>query len=134
MGANGKSKAAGSDAEPGKSGCIRAGHKLWLEKDGAIFGEGMFKLLSHVSMLGSIAQAAKEMGMSYRAAWGKIKVVERRWGVPLVVTQVGGEMGGGAKLTPEAYELLKRFRRLQQEIDHFVENSFKEIFRGWPGP
>ena len=33
--------------------------------------------------------------MSYRARLGKIKFAEER-GVPLLITQVGGEMGGGA--------------------------------------
>ncbi len=118
----------------GRKDFIRLGCKIWLEKDKAIFGAGLFKLLSQISGLGSISQAAKGMGMSYRAAWGKIKVAERRLGVPLVITQVGGEMGGGARLTPEADELLKKFDRLWQEVDSFAEKSFKEIFRGWTGP
>lgn len=124
----------GKTGRKGQHDLFQVEHKIWLEKDGAIFGDGLFKLLSNVAGLGSISQAAREMGMSYRAAWGKIKVAEGRWGVPLVITQVGGEMGGGAKLTPEADELLKRFRRLRQEVDNFVQNTFQEIFRGWPGP
>lgn len=124
----------GKTGETGKEDLFQVDHKIWLEKNGAIFGDGLLKLLSNVAALGSISQAAREMEMSYRAAWGKIKVAEERWGLPLVITQVGGEMGGGAKLTPEAGELLKRFRRLRQEVDHFARNSFIEIFRGWPGP
>jgi len=109
-------------------------HKIWLENDGVIFGDGLFVLLSNVTRFGSISQAAREMGMSYRAAWGKIKVAERRCGVPLVLTQVGGEMGGGARLTPEGEELLEKFYRMRQEVDKFILNSFKEIFEGWTGP
>ena len=118
----------------GRQDLFHAGHKIWLEKDGAIFGDGLFKLLSNVAVFGSISQAAREMGMSYRAAWGKIKLAEKCWRVPLVLTQVGGEMGGGAKLTPEADGLLQRYRRLRQEVERFVERSFDDIFQGWPGP
>lgn len=109
-------------------------YKLWLERNGAIFGDGLFKLLSNVSLTGSISQAAREMGMSYRAAWGKIRLAEKHLCLPLVVTRVGGEAGGGTTLTPEADELLKRFRRLRQEVQQFVGNIYKEIFEGWPSP
>jgi molybdate transport system regulatory protein len=117
-------------AGDGRRDVFHVEHKVWLEKEGAVFGDGLFKLLSNVARLGSISWAAREMGMSYRAAWGKIKSAEEHWGVALVVTQVGGEMGGGAKLTPEAEELLKRFQKLRQEVDLFVRNSFNEIFQG----
>lgn len=113
---------------------LSAKHKLWLEKNGAIFGDGLYNILVKVKDTGSISQAAREMSMSYRAAWGKIKVAERHWGVSLVVTQVGGEMGGGAKLTPSADELLKRYRKFQREVDSFIQNSFRVTFQGWPGP
>jgi len=108
--------------------------KIWLEKNGAIFGDGLFDLLSNVDSLGSISQAAKVLGMSYRAAWGKIKITEKRWGVPLVITQVGGEMGGGARLTVQASELLKRYLNLRQEIDKLAQKIYSECFQGWPGP
>ncbi|MDA8335898.1 MAG: LysR family transcriptional regulator [Peptococcaceae bacterium] len=112
---------------------LHVGYKLWLAKNGDVcFGEGIFTILSHVAALGSISRAAWEMNMSYRAAWGKIKTAELRWGLPLVITQVGGELGGGARLTPEAEELLTRYRRLQEAVDTFVQKSFREVFRDWP--
>ncbi|HUW64131.1 MAG TPA: LysR family transcriptional regulator [Spirochaetia bacterium] len=121
----------GGDSKPN---LVQVKHKLWLEKNGGIFGEGLFQLLSNVAGLGSISHAAREMGMSYRAAWGKIKMAEDGFGVPLVITHVGGEMGGGARLTPAADELLIKYRRFQELVDTFVQNSFQETFRGWPGP
>lgn len=107
-----------------------ARNKLWLEKNGATFGEGLFNILIQVNDSGSISQAARKMSMSYRAAWGKIKMAEERWGLPLVITQVGGEMGGGAKLTPEAEELVARYRRFKLEVESCIKNSFREIFGG----
>lgn len=123
-----------SDGKGGGDGRLHVEYKLWLTKNGGIFGEGVFKLLSRVAGLGSISQAAREMDMSYRAAWGKIKLAEKRWGITLVTTQVGGEMGGGARLTPAALELLTRYRRLREAVDTFVQGSFQELFRDWPDP
>lgn len=109
---------------------FNAEYKIWLEKNGAIFGDGLCDLLSSISGLGSISRASRELGMSYRAAWGKIRVAEKKWGIPLVVTRVGGAAGGWAKLTPEADELLKTYCRLQQEVDEFVQNLTVKFFTG----
>ena len=103
-------------------------HKVWLKKGGAVFGDGLFNLLSNIEGTGSIAQAARLMNMSYRAAWGKIKMAEERFGMQLVVTQVGGEAGGGARLTPEAKKFLKKFRLLKEEIEEILSKKFREIF------
>lgn len=109
------------------------GYKIWLDKDGAIIGEGIFKLLASIRATGSISQASREMGMSYRAAWGKIKTAEAHWGVKLISTQVGGEMGGGAVLTPDAEEFMQKYGLLRQEVDRAVQNIFEQVFRGLPG-
>lgn len=109
---------------------LSARNKLWLEKNGAIFGDGLYNLLSSISNLGSISQAARDMGMSYRAAWGKIRATEKKWEMPLVVARVGGETGGWAKLTPEAEELLEIYCSLQQEVDKFVQNLSGKFLTG----
>lgn len=101
---------------------FRPGCKVWLEKEGAVFGEGLYRLLLGIDRAGSIAAAAMEMGMSYRAAWGKIKAAEKKWDIHLVTTRVGGEAGGGAILTGEARMLLERFRELQQETENMVKH------------
>ena len=55
--------------------------KIWIEQDGNVaFAEGRRMLLEAVERLGSLNAAAKELGMSYRAAWGKIKATEKALG------------------------------------------------------
>lgn len=103
-------------------------YKLWLEKNGMVFGEGLFNILMYVASSKSMAQAAREMGMSYRSVWGKIKTAENCWGMQLVSTQVGGEMGGGASLTPVAQELLRKYSSLRQEMEQKVQEIYKRIF------
>jgi molybdate transport system regulatory protein len=105
------------------------GCKIWLERDGFSIGDGLFILLSGVDRLGSIARAATDLGMSYRAAWGKIKEAERRWNVILVQTQIGGESGGGTVLTAEGVELMAKFKRFKQLADNAVKELFDESFK-----
>ena len=92
--------------------------KIWLEKDGeVIFGEGRCRLLQILEKSGSLNAAAKEMKMSYRAAWGKVKTMEKRSGLKLLQTRAGGKVGGGSILTPEGIALLRGFERLKKRIE-----------------
>ncbi|MGI6386754.1 MAG: winged helix-turn-helix domain-containing protein [Desulfomonilia bacterium] len=57
-------------------------YKIWIEKDGnTVFGMGIYKLLDLVAETGSLHKAAQELGMSYRAAWGKVREYEDRLGI-----------------------------------------------------
>ncbi|MEG6520478.1 winged helix-turn-helix domain-containing protein [Desulfotomaculum sp. 1211_IL3151] len=114
-------------AEPFRPGC-----KVWLEKGETNFGDGLYYLLLNVHDYGSIAQAAKRMGMSYRAAWGKIKRAEKSWGVLLVETQVGGDLGGGATLTPEGNKLVKCFGEFREKVERVCQETFDECFGNGP--
>lgn len=103
-------------------------YKLWLEKNGMVFGEGLFNILMYVASSKSMARAAREMGMSYRSVWGKIKTAEKFWGIKLVTTQVGGETGGGASLTPAAREILRKYSAVKQEMNKKVQEINKSLF------
>jgi molybdate transport system regulatory protein len=72
------------------------------------------RLLEQIGITGSITQAAKVMGMSYRAAWNAVDALRNLAGEALLVTQSGGTAGGGTRLTP-AGERLVRTRRLVHE-------------------
>lgn len=100
--------------------------KVWLERGGTNFGDGLYYLLHNVKEHGSISQAARVMGMSYRAAWGKIKTAEKNWGFQLISTQIGGDAGGGATLTEEGLKLLISFGELRSRMDLAVEKFYKE--------
>lgn len=107
---------------------LRAGYKVWLEKDGVAFGDGLFELLCLIDKYGSISQAADSMDMSYRAAWGKIKSFEKQWGISLVFSRVGGQSGGGTVLTPEAIKLVECYRCFQANLQSALEKALKRCF------
>jgi molybdate transport system regulatory protein len=105
--------------------------KLWVEADGEpVFGRGRRFLLEAVETHGSINQAAKEVGISFRKAWSHIKVMEERLGVKLVERRTGGRHGGGAQLTDDARLLLKKFEEMESDVREMVDRKFKTLFPG----
>jgi len=108
---------------------MNAKSKIWIEKDGKpVFGDGRATLLETIDRLGSINKAAREMKMSYRHAWGEVKLIEKRLGMKLLKTQVGGRKGGGAILTAEGREFLERYHRFRDGINELVNERFEKIF------
>ena len=63
-------------------------------------------ILRGIAQSGSISQAARDVGVSYKAAWQAIDTLTNLAGVPLVERSVGGAGGGGARLTPAGERLL----------------------------
>lgn len=104
--------------------------KIWIEdEDGAVvFGGGRLRILSAIEEHGSILAAAKVLGMSYRAMWGKIKATEERLGQPLLVKRTGGAHGGGSEITSFAHALVERFRHLENLIRTTSDTLFEGVF------
>jgi molybdate transport system regulatory protein len=80
------------------------------------------KLLRFISEFGTMSEAARRLGVSYRTAWARISSLEKRFGMTLVIRQSGGKKGGGAKLTENGLELLKNFRRLRKYIFNALDD------------
>ncbi|OOP56034.1 MAG: hypothetical protein AYP45_11370 [Candidatus Brocadia carolinensis] len=103
--------------------------KIWIEENGGVaFAEGRRMLLEAVDRLGSLNAAAKELGMSYRAAWGKIKATEQALGMKLLEVTTGGKGGGGATLTPDAKELISKYKKYTTRMSHLIKSEFERVF------
>lgn len=113
-----------------KTDKLRIRSKIWIEDEmgRVVFGQGRQKIFEAVIRHGSIHAAAKELKMSYRAVWGKLKDTEERMGQPLLVRQVGGATGGGSELTPLGKNLFEKFSDLQALVATEVEKLFKRSF------
>jgi molybdate transport system regulatory protein len=70
-------------------------------------------LLQHIAEQGSITQAAKAAGLSYKGAWDAIDELNNLAPRPLVERSVGGRGGGGARLSEEGARVLRLYCRLQ---------------------
>ncbi len=88
---------------------------LWFtdQADG-YFGKGRIELLEKIHKTGSISKAAKEMKMSYKAAWDAINDMNKLSEEPIVKRETGGKGGGGTVLTPKGLEYIKIYKKLDQ--------------------
>ena len=77
--------------------------------DGVILGPGKADLLGLIRDEGSISAAGRAMGMSYKRAWMLVEEMNTAFAAPLVSSARGGAGGGGARLTPEGEEVLRRY-------------------------
>ena len=104
--------------------------KVWLEdpQGRIIFGLGRMRILRAIEKCGSLNAAAKELKMSYRAVWGKIKVTEEALGKPLLIKSQGGSAGGGSTLTPFAHKLMERYLALSRIIYTHADELFESGF------
>lgn len=80
---------------------------------GARFGPGKAALLESVRDTGSISAAARGMGMSYKRAWLLLDSINQAFETPAVTAAIGGQHGGGARLTDFGRDLLARYRRME---------------------
>ncbi len=71
-------------------------------------------ILRRIGAAGSISQAARAAGVSYKAAWQAIDTLSNLAGTPLVERLVGGAGGGGARLTPAGLRLLDAARKMNR--------------------
>ena len=99
--------------------------RIWLETEGGvIFGFGRAQLLENIERHGSLKKAAEHMGMSYRAAWGKIKKTEQVLGIRLIAK--AGSNKDGSRLTRSARNLMQKFREWSDRVE---KNAIKEANR-----
>lgn len=91
-------------------------------------GKGRIELLSEIAGSGSISQAAKNMKMSYKAAWDAIDIMNNLAGSPLVERLTGGKGGGGTRLTPRGEQLIRNFKKIEEEHNKFI--SFLDSHSG----
>lgn len=100
--------------------------RFWLKKDGESFlGRGRVELLKTIDKTGSIHSAAKELKMSYKAAWDRIDLMNSLSDEPLLIKTIGGKSGGGTTLTPYAYKLIETFEKLDLAHREFM-NRFSQ--------
>jgi len=109
-------------------GGLRVQGRAWLEWHGqSLLGRGRLELLERLGQSGSISAAAREMSVSYRAAWRWIDEMNQAAGELLVETTTGGKGGGGARLTEVGQALLEGARLLNQRLGEFTEAMNQEL-------
>ncbi len=96
----------------------------WVEGELRLAGSldnRMIGLLRAIDQSGSINQAAKQTGLSYKGAWQMIERSNNLAPKVLITTATGGSKGGGTCLTAAGQSLLRLFTRLEQEHRQFLQ-------------
>jgi molybdate transport system regulatory protein len=80
---------------------------------GRALGPGKVRLLEAIEKTGSISQAGRALGMSYRRAWLLVDDMNNCFRDAVISAQPGGAHGGGATLTPFGQQLIERYRAIE---------------------
>ena len=103
--------------------------KVWIEEDGKlVLSDYRVRLLSLIGETGSLADAAAQMQLSYRRAWGKVREIEQNLGVKLVESAAGGAGGGGSTLTADGARLIAMYQRFREATERDLAAEFKQAF------
>lgn len=86
--------------------------RIDFDEDRAI-GPGKIRLLELIEKHGSISEAGRQMGMSYRRAWILVDNLNHCFRVPVVASQTGGRHGGGASLTAFGHAVVQHYREVE---------------------
>lgn len=78
-------------------------------------GPGKADLLELIGEHGSIAEAARLLGMSYMRAWNLVRTMNACFRKPLVEAARGGQGRGGARLTPAGMRALELYRSMEEK-------------------
>jgi molybdate transport system regulatory protein len=95
--------------------------RIWIEcEEGMFLGNGRVQLLKSIAECGSVSQAAKNLGMSYKKAWNLVDAVNNKAKETVVLRSAGGKDGGGTLLTEYGKQLIKQFEDANAKTIAFI--------------
>jgi molybdate transport system regulatory protein len=94
---------------------------------GSYVGPGKIELLEAVRDCGSLSQAARNIGMSYRRAWLLLESINASFREPATLASTGGKGGGGVTVTNFGSALITRYRELEQDIAASANRRLQDI-------
>jgi molybdate transport system regulatory protein len=95
--------------------------RIWVDIAGVALTDAGADLLEQIDACGSLSEAARRLHFAYRRAWLLLDGMNKAWPQPLVITATGGRRGGGARLTDLGRQVLRSYRDLQIQFQHFLD-------------
>ncbi len=108
---------------------LHLNYKIWLETNGniGVLGDKKCALLRAIDETGSLNEAMKKLGLTYRKTWDNLRKIEQELGFPVIKPTRGGAEGGSTVLTLEAKIIIAAFEKFHQEYDSIIQNGFEAI-------
>jgi molybdate transport system regulatory protein len=113
---------------------LQYSYRLYLNASGQrVLGKGGAQILETIDKYGSISDAARKLGMSYKFVWDYLTRMRDILGEPVISTHRGGTSrrnkkgGGGTALTPLARALLKEYRTTDALLSHALYTKKRTI-------
>lgn len=105
--------------------------RLWLVNEAGDnwVGIGRVQLLRAIEQTGSIRQAARQLGMSYKRAWSLVEALNALGPEPMVVKEAGGRHGGGTVVTDYGRATLELYARMEAHLKRCAEAIERDIAR-----
>jgi molybdate transport system regulatory protein len=104
---------------------LRSSQWIVDENNNIILGKGRMEILENIEKTGSMNQAAKQMKMSYKAVWSKIKATEKNLNAKIV----HADRKNGSRLSREGKELIQKYKLLVKECMASDDKIFDSIFK-----
>jgi molybdate transport system regulatory protein len=109
--------------QPGRTGLLHLRVGL---SDSFYMGPGRADLMQFIAETGSISEAARRMGMSYKRAWGLVQALNEGFGSALIETARGGKEQG-ALLTDAGRDVLERYRGMQEATRKAIARDLEAL-------
>jgi len=97
-------------------------------------GAERIALLDAIRRTGSISAAARAVGLSYKAAWDAVQVLNNLFDRPLVVPSTGGRDGGTSVVTEAGATVIEGFGAVEAELARAFARLEQELAGASPAP
>ena len=105
----------------GEKSTMHLNAQVWIEQgSNNLAGASEIGLLQAIAETGSINQAAKTLGRSYKWAWDTVAAMNALADAPLVLRETGGKNGGGTRLTEHGEQLVAGFQAIARAHAAYV--------------
>jgi len=94
---------------------------------GSYVGPGKIDLLEAIRERGSLSQAARHIGMSYRRAWLLLDSLRGSFREPVTIASTGGKGGGGVQVTAFGEALIAGYRGLERDIATLAARRLRAV-------
>jgi molybdate transport repressor ModE-like protein len=100
--------------------------KIWFEKDDkSIIGPGRMAILEAIEKTGSLTEATKICGISFRKGWKLMNEINEALEQPVIISERGGKGGGGqSRITEFGKKLMKQYEQTKKEIRKVLPTAY----------